>query len=150
MGVGEAYKAALHILNSRAYERLACWKASVCFASSTPIFAVHEEFFSQLGKYYQKRSRIFVNEHHPVWDPARGKRPSKKFGKLIRSEYQSIGKMMWEHREEVESFLMESVDLTRYPPKVRVKEERERESPLKREKVEGSEMGDTIMVASAS
>lgn len=143
LGVGDAYKAALHILNSRAYERLACWKASVCFASNSPIYAVHEEFFSSLGKYYQKRSKIIVNGQHPVWDPDR-KKASKKFGRLTRSGHESLGKMMWEHREEVEDFLRAQVNWDRYTQKS-IKDE-----GVKSEKLENGDMEDTIMLASGA
>lgn len=142
LGVGEAYKAALHILNSRAYERLSCWKGSVCFASNSPVYAIHEEFFSQLGKYYHRRSKVFINSEHPVWHPEH-RRPSKKFGKLTKSPHQSLGMMMWEHREEVEEFIRNSVDMSRY------KHVRARDNGLKKEKLESGDMEDTIMVASA-
>lgn len=142
LGIGEAYKAAMHILNSRAYERLQCWKASACFVYHTPIYSVHEEFFSQMGKYYQKRSRIFVHDSHPVWDPERGKKPSKKFGRLVKSDEDSLGRMLWHHREEVQEFLLGAVDMSRYPER-KIKEESPKERGM-----EDADIGDTIMVAS--
>ena len=60
-----------------------------------------------------------------MWDPER-KRLSKKFGKLQQSGVDGLNRMLWEHKTEVERFMLEKAGL----PAAAVEED-----------------GDTIMVA---
>ncbi|MCJ1474988.1 Histone deacetylase hda1 [Lambiella insularis] len=109
LGVGEAFKAVLHILNTRNYEALAQIAGIVGFASEHPIRPVAETFITDFAKWYYKRSLLFVAADHPVW--ARDKKPSKKFGALKRSHAAELNAMLLAHAAEVQEFLVRRAEM---------------------------------------
>lgn len=111
LGVGDAYRAILHILNTRIWEKVQQFTAVVGFVSENPLRPVTEQFIPDFAKHYNRRSLIFVENKHPVWDEGRAKRPGRKFGRLVKSPANGLNAMMAEHKAEVEAFWREKCKL---------------------------------------
>ena len=73
------------------------------FVAENPIRPVSETFITDFAKWYYKRSLLFVNHSHPVWE--RDKKVSKKFGLLRRSHTDGLNGMLRAHKPDVEEFL---------------------------------------------
>ncbi|MCJ1402325.1 Histone deacetylase hda1 [Xylographa trunciseda] len=128
LGIGDAFRAILHLLNTRNYEALEQIAGVIGFVAQNPIRPVTETFITDFAKWYYKRSLLFVNHAHPVWERD-NKKISKKFGALRRSPADGVNAMLLAHKPDVEDFLAKRAG---------VKLERPREQDE-----------DTIMVAGA-
>ncbi|MCJ1315814.1 Histone deacetylase hda1 [Xylographa vitiligo] len=81
----------------------------VGFVAENPIRPVTETFITDFAKWYYKRSLLFVNHSHPVWE--RDKKISKKFGLLKRSHTDGLNAMLRAHESDVEEFLAKRAGL---------------------------------------
>jgi len=131
LGIGEAFKGILHILNTRNYESLDRIAGVIAFAAENALRPVSESFIVDFAKWYFRNSRIFVARDHPVWAPERVRKTSRKFGYLIESSVVGLNPMLVRHRREVEGFLLAKAGKT----------ECEDDEP------KDAEVGDTIQVA---
>ena len=85
----------------------------VNFISENSLRAVSDHGFFQhgqsLSKWYRAHSLNFVANHHLVWDIEGSKKPSKRFGNLVRSPVNGLNDMLGQHQEEVQGFIMRRV-----------------------------------------
>ncbi|MCJ1354248.1 MAG: Histone deacetylase hda1 [Icmadophila ericetorum] len=105
LGIGEAYGAVLHILNTRNEESLERVSGVIGFIADNPLRRVNDIFVQYLSKWYSNNSLIFAEHEHGVWAPERERRPSKRFGRLTRSPVNGLNPMLREHFPEVRDFL---------------------------------------------
>ena len=85
----------------------------VNFISGNRLKAVSDHGFFQhgqsLSKWYRANSVNFVANNHLVWDIDGSKKPSKRFGNLIRSPVNGLNDMLGQHQEEVQGFITRRV-----------------------------------------
>ena len=85
----------------------------VNFISGNRLKAVSDHGFFQhgqsLSKWYRANSVNFVANNHLVWDIEGSKKPSKRFGNLIRSPVNGLNDMLGQHQEEVQGFITRRV-----------------------------------------
>lgn len=83
------------------------------FISENHLKAVSDHGFFQhgqsLSKWYRANSINFVANNHLVWDIDGSKKPSKRFGNLVRSPVNGLNKMLGQHQEEVQGFIARRV-----------------------------------------
>ena len=83
------------------------------FISGNRLKAVSDHGFFQhgqsLSKWYRANSVNFVANNHLVWDIDGSKKPSKRFGNLIRSPVNGLNDMLAQHQEEVQGFITRRV-----------------------------------------
>ena len=125
LGVGNAYRAILHILNSRNCKSLSPPISPTDRAHALPgdniqqfagavgfidgdqtLHTVSEHFMVDFAKTYYRRSLLHVAPKHYVWDPER-RRPSKKFGRLAQARNDGLARMAWDHRHDVQRFILQ-------------------------------------------
>ena len=79
------------------------------FISENSLKAVSDHGFFQhgqsLSKWYRAHSVNFVANNHLVWDIDGSKKPSKRFGNLVRSPVNGLNDMLGQHQEEVQGFI---------------------------------------------
>ena len=85
----------------------------VNFISENRLKAVSDHGFFQhgqsLSKWYRANSVNFVANNHLVWDIDSSKKPSKRFGNLVRSPVNGLNDMLGQHQEEVQGFITRRV-----------------------------------------
>lgn len=83
------------------------------FISENRLKAVSDHGFFQhgqsLSKWYRANSVNFVANNHLVWDIDGSKKPSKRFGNLVRSPVNGLNDMLRQHQEEVQGFITRRV-----------------------------------------
>ena len=157
LGAGEAYKGILEILNTRTWDNVGKFAgAAGCIDEQTTLRPCSEQFMTDFARTYFRSTSLFVSHEHPAWDASR-KKFSKKWGRLARSPYKGLSKMLVEHRAEIRAFLLERAGLPADEPETVVDERRVDEAVraalgnADRVKAEmngnGDDMGDTIRVA---
>ncbi|KAL9120016.1 MAG: hypothetical protein Q9187_003425 [Circinaria calcarea] len=104
LGVGEAYHAILHLMNTRNEQALHQIGGIIYFIAESPLRRASDQFVSYLSKWYYAHTRIYIENEHAIWD--REQKPSKKFGTLIRSPVMGLNAMLVKHQREVEEFLL--------------------------------------------
>ncbi|KAI4203927.1 MAG: hypothetical protein LQ350_001549 [Teloschistes chrysophthalmus] len=88
VGVGSPCKEIVHILNNRDtfYTRLSTGGIALFIPpTTTPLPAIHDANTYYLSKWYKQNSLIFVANSHPIFHQDNNKKPSKRFGNLVRS-----------------------------------------------------------------
>lgn len=94
--------------NERVYQRINGVVSFICGNPLRPVsnIAAKSAF---IGTWYREHSKIFVNKDHDVWQKiSDGKKISKRYGKLIRSEETMLNSMMQRHLSEVWEFMKET------------------------------------------
>ena len=85
----------------------------VNFISENSLKAVSDHGFFQhgqsLSKWYRANSLNFVANNHLVWDIDSTKKPSKRFGNLVRSPVSGLNDMLIQHQKEVQGFIARRV-----------------------------------------
>ena len=83
------------------------------FISENSLKAVSDHGFFQhgqsLSKWYRAHSLNFVAHNHLVWDIDGSKKPSKRFGNLVRSPVNGLNDMLGQHQEEAQDFIARRV-----------------------------------------
>ncbi|MCJ1307172.1 Histone deacetylase hda1 [Agyrium rufum] len=109
LGIGDAYNAVLHLLNTRNESALQLISGVSAFLSSTTLRRVNDTFVSYLSKWYPQQSLIFLEHTHAVWRPEREKRPSRKFGTLVKSDVDGLNAMLLHHKSDFETFVQKKI-----------------------------------------
>lgn len=70
--------------------------------------AVKSDMYPELSGWYRDNSRVYVGEDHVCWrDPDLKRRVSKKrFGHVLHSNVSGLSRMMQEHAEDVQEWIM--------------------------------------------
>lgn len=63
---------------------------------------------------FTQHSLNFVSNNHLVWDIDR-KKPSKRFGNLVRSPASKLNDMLGQHQDEVQEFISARVGIKELP-----------------------------------
>ncbi|KAJ5563097.1 Histone deacetylase HdaA [Penicillium sp. DV-2018c] len=107
VGVGNAFVGVVNLLMNREnlYKRV---NGVVSFVSETPVKAVASNTQTWLSKWYRENSLVFVSNTHGVWDVDR--KPSKRYGHLVRSPRTELNDMLAQHKEEVCEWISDRAD----------------------------------------
>ncbi|KAJ5688810.1 Histone deacetylase clr3 [Penicillium macrosclerotiorum] len=108
MGIGNAFYGAANLLINREnlYKHV---NGIVSFVAENPVRAIASPTQTWLSKWYRDNSLVFVSKTHSVWgNPDR--KPSKRYGRLHKSEKTSLSEMLSEHKAEVFEWLAERAD----------------------------------------
>ncbi|KAF1997240.1 hypothetical protein P154DRAFT_579163 [Amniculicola lignicola CBS 123094] len=82
-------------------------KHIIGFVADSGIRSIKRATDDNIGHWYYEHSLIFVANSHDVWNPNRQKKHRRKWGKLKRSEHESIHEMLIENQEEVQELLLQ-------------------------------------------
>lgn len=84
---------------------------TVHFVQDISLQACRSATNDELSPWYFRNSKIFVAGQHNFWATEFARRPKKKFGKLCKSDEDSISEMLLRHKDEVfEMFLHETAE----------------------------------------
>jgi histone deacetylase 6 len=109
VGVGDAFHGLASLLINRdtIQERV---KGVITFVAENPLRPVASQTNVWLSKWYIKHSLVFVSPSHQVWSHENfAKKPSKRYGKLIKSTRTGLNEMLKRHESEVFRFLLEKI-----------------------------------------
>ncbi|KAI1977219.1 Histone deacetylase hda1 [Ophidiomyces ophidiicola] len=110
MGVGDAFMGLANLLanKDRVYPRI---DGVVCFVAENAVRAVSSHTNPWLSKWYKENSRVYVSQHHSVFKMAdSSKRPSKRYGRILRSARRTLNEMLLEHMGDVTRWLEGMID----------------------------------------
>ncbi|KAI1931621.1 Histone deacetylase hda1 [Ophidiomyces ophidiicola] len=110
MGVGDAFMGLANLLanKDRVYPRI---DGVVCFVAENAVRAVSSHTNPWLSKWYKENSRVYVSQHHSVFRMAdSSKRPSKRYGRILRSARRTLNEMLLEHMGDVTRWLEGMID----------------------------------------
>ena len=106
IGVGQAYEAVVHLINSRTTEVMKSVKGIVNFINGTLIPA-SAQVLDEKPKWYRQTSVNLVSNSHRVWNIE--KKPSKRFGNLRRADFDGLNDMLVDNREKVQEYILERI-----------------------------------------
>jgi len=109
LGVGDAFRGLVNLLinHERVHTRV---KSVISFVAENPVRAVSSHTTTWLSKWYKDNSLIFVSHLHSVWAPGdNSKKPSKRYGRLIRSPKKGLTEMLQAHKDQVTDFMLERI-----------------------------------------
>ncbi|KAJ5177286.1 Histone deacetylase clr3 [Penicillium canariense] len=108
LGIGSAFAGVVNLLINREnlYKRV---NGIVSFVAENPVRAVASSTQVWLSKWYRDNSLVFVSESHGLWNN-QDRKPSKRYGKLYKSNKTSLNEMMAEHQPQVFEWLAERAD----------------------------------------
>ena len=69
-----------------------------------------------MSSWYKKRSLVIVQNDNELFASNGSKKHSRKYGNLHHSPYLGLNKMLWEHRELAEEFVLQILGM---PPTVK-------------------------------
>ncbi|KAL2041750.1 hypothetical protein N7G274_005534 [Stereocaulon virgatum] len=115
IGIGAAYQAVINLLSTREQEFMKRVRGLINFVAKSHLVPVSDSGqVYWLSKWYKTHSLNYVSNNHLVWDIDR-KKPSKRFGNLVRSSASKLNDMLGQHQEEVQDFILARVGI-REPP----------------------------------
>jgi histone deacetylase 6 len=106
LGIGDAYRAVLHILNTRTWDNIQKYAGVACFNYNSTMRPVSEAFMNDFARTYYKTSHIVVSESHVWWKNLTSKKPSRKWGNIKVSPCRGLSRMMRHHEDDVRAFLL--------------------------------------------
>lgn len=76
--------------------------------------AIKSEVDPDLSSWYKEHSLVYVANNHMCWETPEYARKvhKRRFGSVQRSTQSSLVMMMWEHREDVERWILERCEET--------------------------------------
>ncbi|CEJ59885.1 Putative Histone deacetylase HdaA [Penicillium brasilianum] len=107
-GIGSAFAGVVNLLINREnlYKRV---NGIVSFVAENPVRAVASSTQVWLSKWYRDNSLVFVSGSHGIWKD-QDRKPSKRYGRLYKSEKSTLGEMMTENQQQVFEWLAERAD----------------------------------------
>lgn len=109
IGMGEPYRGWMHMLSSRAnFSQMV--SGSVAFVPSgiaenstpsgvnVPVVGLTREHDDTLQRWFYQHSQHFVGHTHAFWERPR---PSRRFGRLVKSPETRLQRMLEDHHDEV-------------------------------------------------
>lgn len=107
MGVGTAYASIVQLLkaNERCRDRITRIFSFISDQDSMHSYKSATDDY--LDRWYRDTSTIFVAENHYIWEKAKTKAPSKRWGTLVQSPKTEIQEMLQLHRQQVIDEIME-------------------------------------------
>ena len=74
---------------------------AISFVKDVPLQSCKSATDDGLAVWYYRHSQVFVEHEHGFWNTEVAKKPKKRFGKVERSEKESITEMLIEHKDAV-------------------------------------------------
>ncbi|GAB7352903.1 hypothetical protein MBLNU459_g3492t1 [Dothideomycetes sp. NU459] len=107
MGVGTAYASIVQLLkaNERCRDRIS--KIFSFISDQDAMHSYRSATDDFLDRWYRDVSLIFVAENHYIWEKAKTKAPSKRWGTLVQSPKTEIQEILEYHRDRVKEEIME-------------------------------------------
>ncbi|KAJ4347879.1 Histone deacetylase hda1 [Didymosphaeria variabile] len=108
LGIGSAYVGLVDLLrsNEACTDENSVVESLIAFVADTSLQSIRRPTDDNVASWYESHSMIFVQNDHLCWDPSRGHKRRKKWGKLIRSEHVKLDDMLMQHKEEVQQYLL--------------------------------------------
>uniref|UniRef100_A0A093V872 Histone deacetylase n=1 Tax=Talaromyces marneffei PM1 TaxID=1077442 RepID=A0A093V872_TALMA len=109
IGVGDAYYGVANLLINRdsIYQRV---NSVISFVAENPVRAVASPTQTWLSRWYKDNSLVFVSHTHGVWHNENRRKPSKRYGRLLRSPKTGLNEMLLHHKPEVLTWIDERVN----------------------------------------
>lgn len=109
MGVGDPYLGLVDLLshNENTTEPDSPVECLIGFVNGTTMQSVKRATDDTISHWYFEHSRIFLNNSHSIWDPARQRKLRRKLGNITRSSKNTLDDMLEEHMDEVQKLLLE-------------------------------------------
>ncbi len=107
IGVGQAYEAVVHLLNSRTSDVIKSVKGIVNFVTTT-LHPISAQVLDEKPKWYRQNSLVIVSHCHNVWSLEHRKQ-SKRYGSLIQAEFDGLNDMLVHNREQVQAFILDRI-----------------------------------------
>ena len=107
IGVGQAYEAVVHLLNSRTSEVIKSVVGIVNFVNGTLIPA-SSQVLDERPKWYRQHSVNLVSHNHNVWGIDH-KKPSKRFGTLVQADFDGLNDMLVDNKERVQEYIVDRI-----------------------------------------
>ncbi|KAK9454220.1 hypothetical protein V1511DRAFT_416140 [Dipodascopsis uninucleata] len=109
IGIGDAHAGIVYLSGHREVRDRV--RATIAFTEDEPLCAIvpiRDEFIID---WYYKNSLVLTCNKHPVWDISNGgKNPRKKFGNVLRTEYDNINELMVGKFDQVVAFAEEDIE----------------------------------------
>ncbi|KAL1964360.1 hypothetical protein VTN77DRAFT_7045 [Rasamsonia byssochlamydoides] len=112
IGIGDAFFGVANLLINRdsIYQRV---NSVISFVAENPVRAVASHTQVWLSRWYKDNSLVFVSHTHGVWNNVEGRRrPSKRYGRLLRSPKAGLSEMLVHHKNEVFDWIESRVTAT--------------------------------------
>ncbi|WEW56248.1 Histone deacetylase hda1 [Emydomyces testavorans] len=109
MGVGDAYMGLASLLTKkeRVHPRVS---GVISFVAENKVRAVSSDTNPWLSKWYKEHSLIYVSYHHNAFKNPETKRPSKRYGRLLRSPKTTLNEMLLSHMKDVTKWIEDQID----------------------------------------
>lgn len=113
MGVGTAYASIVQLLkhNDRCRDRISKIFSFISDQDAMHSYKATTDDF--LDRWYRDTSMIFVAENHYIWEKAKTKALSKRWGTLVQSPKTDIQEMLQYHMQQVVGEIMEMTEAWR-------------------------------------
>ncbi|KAL2004581.1 hypothetical protein VTN00DRAFT_3317 [Thermoascus crustaceus] len=101
IGIGDAFYGVANLLINRdsIYQRI---NSVISFVAENPVRAIASHTQVWLSRWYKDNSLVYVSHTHGVWNNVEGRRkPSKRYGRLIRSPKTGLSEMLVYHKKDV-------------------------------------------------
>ncbi|KAJ9395721.1 hypothetical protein DTO282F9_7341 [Paecilomyces variotii] len=101
LGVGDAFYGVANLLINRdsIYQRV---NSVISFVAENPVRAIASHTQVWLSKWYKENSLVYVSHAHGVWSNFENRRkPSKRYGRLLRSPKAGLSEMLEHHKSDV-------------------------------------------------
>lgn len=111
MGIGDAFYGVANLLINRdsIYQRV---NSVISFVAENPVRAVASPTQTWLSRWYKDNSLVFVSHAHGVWHTTENRRkPSKRYGRLLRSPKAGLNEMLLHHKTEVYTWIEQRVNI---------------------------------------
>ncbi|KAF2660148.1 hypothetical protein K491DRAFT_589511 [Lophiostoma macrostomum CBS 122681] len=109
MGIGAAYLGLVDLLslNENTTVEGTGVEHLIGFVSETPVHSIKRTTDDSIANWFFAHSHIFVANSHNAWSPERRRKPRRKYGQLVRSDYDDLNQMMESHRPEIQELLQQ-------------------------------------------
>ncbi|KUL85164.1 hypothetical protein ZTR_06261 [Talaromyces verruculosus] len=110
IGVGDAFYGVANLLINRdsIYQRV---NSVISFVAENPVRAVASPTQTWLSRWYKDNSLVFVSHTHGVWHNENRRKPSKRYGRLLRSPKTGLNEMLLQHKTEVFTWIEQRVNV---------------------------------------
>lgn len=103
IGVGEAYQAVLHLLNSRTDAFTNGVTGIINFINGDLLPASDQVIYDK-PKWYRQNTLNFVSHNHLAWSIDK-KKSTKRYGNLVQSPARGLNDMLMAHKEQVQGYI---------------------------------------------
>jgi histone deacetylase 6 len=96
-----------HLRVDSIYQRI---NSVISFVAENPVRAIASHTQVWLSRWYKDNSLVYVSHKHGVWNNIEGRRrPSKRYGRLLRSPKAGLNEMLVYHQGDVFNWITSRV-----------------------------------------